>query len=44
VLIHLSDGNSNATEFKQQIQMATGKNVHVADAGMIIKDFNKTAF
>lgn len=44
VLIHLSDGNSNATEFKQQIQMATGKNVHVADAGMIIPNFNKTPF
>lgn len=44
VLIHLSDGNSNATEFKAKIEGATGKNVYVADAGMIIKDFNKKPF
>lgn len=44
VLIHLSDGNSNASEFKAQIEGATGKKVHVADAGMIISNFNKTAF
>lgn len=44
VLIHLSDGNSNAAQFKQIIQAATGKRVYVADAGDIIESFNKTAF
>lgn len=43
VLIHLSDGNSNAREFKQGIQEATGKTVHIAESGMILK-FNKTPF
>ena len=44
VLIHLSDGNSNAAQFKQIIQSATGKRVYVADAGDVIENFNKTAF
>lgn len=39
VLIHLSDGNSNEERVKREIQEATGKLVHVADAGMEI-DFN----
>ena len=43
VLIHLSNGNSNAMEFQQGIQEATGKTVHVADKGMIL-NFNKTPF
>lgn len=43
VLIHLSDGNSNAEEFKSDIHRATGKTVHVADKGLKIK-FNKTPF
>lgn len=43
VLIHLSDGNSNAEEFRRDIHQATGKTVHVADRGMKIK-FNKTPF
>jgi phosphoribosyl 1,2-cyclic phosphodiesterase len=43
ILIHLSDGNSNAVEFQQGIHEATGKTVHVADKGMILK-FNKTPF
>ena len=43
VLIHLSDGNSNAAEFKRDIHRATGKNVHVADKGLKIP-FNKTPF
>ena len=43
VLIHLSDGNSNALEFQQGIHEATGKTVHVADKGMVLK-FNKTPF
>ncbi len=43
VLMHLSDGNSNAVEFQQGIHEATGKTVHVADKGMVLK-FNKTPF
>jgi phosphoribosyl 1,2-cyclic phosphodiesterase len=43
VLIHLSDSNSNAVEFQQGIQAATGKNVHIATKGMTLK-FNKTPF
>jgi len=43
VLIHLSDGNSNAREFQRDIHNATGKTVHVADKGMTIF-FNKTPF
>lgn len=43
VLIHLSDGNSNASEFQQGIAEATGKTVHIAQAGMTLK-FNKTPF
>lgn len=43
VLIHLSNGNSNADEFQMDMQEATGKNVHIADSGMIIP-FNKTPF
>lgn len=43
VLIHLSDGNSNAEQFKQGIHEATGKTVHVAEKGLTI-NFNKTPF
>lgn len=43
VLIHLSDSNSNAKQFKDAIIACTGKNVHVADVGMEI-DFNKSPF
>lgn len=43
VLIHLSDGNSDAKRFKHEIQQATGKTVHVAEAGMTI-DFNTSPF
>jgi phosphoribosyl 1,2-cyclic phosphodiesterase len=43
VLIHLSDLNSHAEEFREGIQRATGKNVHVAAKGMTIS-FNKTPF
>jgi phosphoribosyl 1,2-cyclic phosphodiesterase len=43
VLIHLSDGNSNAEEFRTGIKAATGKTVHVAEKGMEIL-FNKTPF
>lgn len=43
VLIHLSNGNSNADEFQRDMQEATGKTIHIADSGMIIP-FNKTPF
>lgn len=43
VLIHLSPGNSNASEFLQGIKEITGKNVYIADRGMEI-DINKTPF
>jgi phosphoribosyl 1,2-cyclic phosphodiesterase len=43
VLIHLSDGNSNAEEFKQDVFNLTRKSVHIADAGMKI-NFNKSPF
>ena len=36
VLIHLSDGNSNAAYFKREIVDLTGKNTHIADKGMVI--------
>jgi len=43
VLIHLSDGNSDARRFKKEVEEQTGKTVHVAEAGMVL-DFNKTPF
>ena len=43
ILIHLSEGNSNANEFKQGIIEATGKTVHIAEKGMTI-NFNKSPF
>lgn len=44
VLIHLSDGNSNAEQFKSAVEGLTGKRVHVADAGLLIENFNKKPF
>lgn len=44
VLIHLSDSNSNAMEFQRKITEATGKKVTIADAGIVVDNFNKTAF
>lgn len=43
VLIHLSDGNSNAAGFKNRIEQVTGKTVHIADKGLSIK-INKSPF
>jgi phosphoribosyl 1,2-cyclic phosphodiesterase len=44
VLIHLSDGNSDAKRFQREVQEVTGKQVHVAEAGMVIENFNKKPF
>jgi phosphoribosyl 1,2-cyclic phosphodiesterase len=43
VLIHLSDSNSNAKEFKEIVQKATNRNVIVAEANQTIA-FDKTPF
>ena len=43
VLIHLSDRNSNADEFKDAVHKATGKTVTIADKGVVI-NINKTPF
>lgn len=43
VLIHLSDGNSNAADFKKRAEELTGKTVTVAEKGIEI-DFDKTPF
>ena len=43
ILIHLSNGNSNADEFKRDLTEVTGKTVHIADVGMKL-NFNKTPF
>lgn len=43
VLIHLSSGNADAAAFRDGIQKATHKNVHVAEPGLEIL-FNKTPF
>lgn len=43
VLIHLSDGNSDAIRFKKEVEEATGKTVVVADTGMDIS-FSKQPF
>ena len=43
VLLHLSDNNSHAEEFRNGIHQATGKRVHIADKGLKIK-LNKHPF
>jgi phosphoribosyl 1,2-cyclic phosphodiesterase len=43
VLIHLSDGNSNAAQFKRQVEELTGKTVTVAAKNTEI-NFSKTPF
>ena len=42
VLIHLSNRNSDAVKFQKEIAATTGKNVYIADKGMVI-EFNKSA-
>lgn len=43
VLLHLSAGNSDSKLFKKEIQELTGKNVFVAEPGLIVP-FNKQPF
>jgi phosphoribosyl 1,2-cyclic phosphodiesterase len=43
VLIHLSDGNSHAKEFVNEIQNITGKNVFAAQKDLVI-DFDISSF
>jgi phosphoribosyl 1,2-cyclic phosphodiesterase len=43
ILIHLSNGNSHAQEFKEGIRKATGKSVHIAEPGLELL-LNKTPF
>lgn len=44
VLIHLSDDNSDAAKFKREIHQLTGKTVHIAEAGLVIENFNRQPF
>lgn len=44
VLIHLSDSNSNARQFKEEVTRCTGKVVHVAEPGLVIENFHKQPF
>ena len=43
VLIHLSDGNSDAKAFAEAVREVSGKSVHVAEPGLVLQ-FNKTPF
>lgn len=43
VLLHLSNDNSHAEEFRAGIKKVTGKTVYVAEAGLVI-NLNKTPF
>ncbi len=43
VILHLSDGNSDAKRFKREVEEQTGKVVHIASAGMELS-FNKQPF
>lgn len=43
VLIHLSDSNSDEERFQREVKEVTGKDVHIAKAGLCIP-FNKTPF
>ena len=43
VLLHLSNSNSNAKQFKQKVTDATGKMVNIAEPNLIL-DFNKNPF
>jgi phosphoribosyl 1,2-cyclic phosphodiesterase len=44
VLIHLSDNNSDALRFQKEVRELTGKDVHVAEAGMVLENFNQQPF
>lgn len=44
VLIHLSNGNSDAKRFKHEVEQQTGKMVHIASPGLIIPSFDYKPF
>lgn len=44
VLIHISDGNGNAEEFKADMEAATGKTITIARPDTTIKNFNLSPF
>jgi phosphoribosyl 1,2-cyclic phosphodiesterase len=44
VLIHLSDRNSDAARFQKEVEEVTGKQVHIAKAGLTIENFGKKPF
>lgn len=43
VLLHLSDGNSDAEDFKKRVHSATGKTVYIAEKGLKV-ELNKHPF
>lgn len=43
ILIHLSDGNSNAKNFKSKVESQTAKTVYIADKGLELS-FDRTPF
>jgi hypothetical protein len=43
ILLHLSKDNGDPTRFKREVELATGKNVVIADKGVEI-DINKIPF
>ena len=44
VLIHLSDKNSHAARFQQEVQELTGKKTHIAVPGLVIENFGLDPF
>lgn len=44
VLIHLSNRNSDANRFQQEVEGLTGKVTHIAQPGLVIENFHKQPF
>lgn len=44
VLIHLSDSNSDARRFKQEVEDLTGKQTYIAEAGLVVENFGINPF
>lgn len=44
VLIHLSNDHSDEGRFKKEVQQLTGKQVHIAEPGLVIDNFHKQPF